>query len=417
MEKQPKPDALDRALTDLYRSDIPTAYRANWRTAVQREERQTMQKHRQTKTFWRIALPAAAALVLVVGALSAGNLIPTITYETLNGAPAPKAASQSAYEGISLDGAPENGDVRLAMAPQAEYAATASEPMQDADNDMAAGSAARGAGTTADTAAQSEAGTKIVRTADLTLATTRYDADVTAVQALAEKLGGYVASVSLSGEPSQRMDRTAYLSLRVPSDQLDAFLTGLEGIGRIVSRYETATDMSTQYADTSMRLATQREKMTRLTELLKQAADVSDLLEIESEIADTQYEIDALESSLRTIDRDATKSAVTVSLQEQSAGDTAQAVTLTLWQRVGGGFEASIKWLAAFGQNVLVFLAMLLPVLVPLAALLALAVLARRAWRRAHPRADAGDRQAPAASPAQGKDAAQAAEPPADGRK
>ena len=96
MEKQPKPDALDRALTDLYRSDIPTAYRANWRTAVQREERQTMQKHRQTKTFWRIALPAAAALVLVVGALSAGNLIPTITYETLNGAPAPKAASQSA---------------------------------------------------------------------------------------------------------------------------------------------------------------------------------------------------------------------------------------------------------------------------------------------------------------------------------
>ena len=416
MEKQPKPDALDRALTELYRSDIPTAYRASWREAVQREERQTMQKHRQTKTFWHIALPAAAALVLVVGALSAGKLIPTITYETLNGAPAPKAATQSTYGGISLGGALENGDVRLAMAPQAEYA-TASESMQDAGNDMAAGSAAMGTGTTADTAAQSEAGTKIVRTADLTLATTRYDTDVAAVQALAEKLGGYVASVSLSGEPSQRMDRTAYLSLRVPSDQLDAFLTGLEGIGRIVSRYETATDMSTQYADTSMRLATQREKMTRLTELLKQAADVSDLLEIESEIADTQYEIDALESSLRTIDRDATKSAVTVSLQEQSAGDTAQAVTLTLWQRVGGGFEASIKWLAAFGQNVLVFLAMLLPVLVPLAALLALAVLARRAWRRAHPRADAGDRQAPAASPAQGKDAAQAAEPPADGRK
>ena len=416
MEKQPKPDALDRALTELYRSDIPTAYRASWREAVQREERQTMQKHRQTKTFWHIALPAAAALVLVVGALSAGKLIPTITYETLNGAPAPKAATQSTYGGISLGGALENGDVRLAMAPQAEYA-TASESMQDAGNDMAAGSAAMGTGTTADTAAQSEAGTKIVRTADLTLATTRYDTDVAAVQALAEKLGGYVASVSLSGEPSARMDRTAYLSLRVPSDQLDTFLTGLEGIGRIVSRYETATDMSTQYADTSMRLATQREKMTRLTELLKQAADVSDLLEIESEIADTQYEIDALESSLRTIDRDATKSAVTVSLQEQSAGDTAQAVTLTLWQRIGGGFEASINWLAAFGQNLLVFLAMLLPVLLPLAVLVGLAMLAHRAWRRAHPKADAAGGQTPAASAAQGKDAAQAAEPPADGHK
>ena len=44
MEKQSKPDALDRALTDLYRTDIPDGYRAAWRAAVQREEQTAMKK-------------------------------------------------------------------------------------------------------------------------------------------------------------------------------------------------------------------------------------------------------------------------------------------------------------------------------------------------------------------------------------
>ena len=37
MEKRPDSDQLDRALTDLYRTDIPEGYRAAWREAVARE--------------------------------------------------------------------------------------------------------------------------------------------------------------------------------------------------------------------------------------------------------------------------------------------------------------------------------------------------------------------------------------------
>ena len=413
MEKQNKPDALDRALTDLYQMDVPNGYRAAWRAAVLREERQSMKKQRQTRTLWRTLLPVAAALVLVIGAISAGNLIPTVVYDTLGGAPAPLPAAQYAKDGGSGGGgtnswAMDSAESYTAL-PEAEYGMTAAAP---------AGGAVDARGT--DTAAppQGEAGTKIVRTADLTLATTSYDADVAAVQKLVNDLGGYVASVSLNGEPSPRMDRVAYLSLRVPSDKLDAFLEGIGGIGRIVNRYESATDLSTQYADTSMRLATQRNKMTRLTELIKQASDVTDLLEIESEIADTQYQIDSLESSLRTIDRDVDKSAVSVTMQEQSAGDTAQATELTLWQRIGSGFEASIKGLAAFAQNLLVFVAMLLPVLVPLALLVALVVILRRAWRRKHPKGGANDVSVPII-PAKGADVTgpkASGEPEADGR-
>ncbi len=410
MEKQHETDALDRALTDLYQADIPDGYRAAWRAAVLREERQTMKTQRHTKALWRTLLPAAAALVLVIGALSAGNLIPTLVYNEPDYAPSPKV--QASQSGGGNSWAMDSAESYAAL-PEAEYGMTAAAP---------AGGDTGARGTDTATPPQGEAGTKIVRTADLTLATTSYDADVAAVQKLVADLGGYVASVSLNGEPSPRMDRVAYLSLRVPSDKLDAFLEGIGGIGRVLSRYESATDMSTQYADTSMRLATQRDKMTRLTELIKQAADVTDLLEIESEIADTQYQIDSLESSLRTIDRDVDKSAVSVTLQEQSAGDTAQATELTLWQRIGSGFEASIKGLATFTQNLLVFLAMMLPVLVPLALLIVLIVALRRAWRRKHPKGDRDDANTPSIAAAKGTDTAaptapeHPAEPEADGR-
>lgn len=367
MEKQSKPDALDRALTDLYRTDIPDGYRAAWRAAVQREEQTAMKPTPKRNPFLRAALPVAATLVLVIGALSAGRLIPATTPASAP-VPAPKTA-------VVYDTA-EYGSV-------SNRAVSFSAPAPDgaASNESFAADAGTGSASTADTA-DTASTAKIVRTADLTIATTAFDADRQALTDLTARLGGYIASVSVYGEASERMDRTAYYSLRIPSDQLDDFLTGVSAIGRITQRNETATDKTTQYNDTQMRLTTQQEKMTRLQALLKQASDVSDLLEIENEIANTQYTIDQLETSMRTIDRDVDNSAVSVTLVEQSAGDTAQATELTLWQRLQSGFEVSVKWLGTFLQNLLVFLSLILPVLVPLAVVGVPIGLAVRAHRR-----------------------------------
>ncbi|MFH1881070.1 MAG: DUF4349 domain-containing protein, partial [Bacillota bacterium] len=147
---------------------------------------------------------------------------------------------------------------------------------------------------------------------------------------------------------------------------LDGFLSGLEGIGRTTDRYETATDMTTQYTDTALRLKTQQDKMTRLQELLLKADTVEDLLAIESEIANTQYEIDWMQSSLMGIDRQVEYASVSVYLQEQTPVDTAAAQDLTIGERLLSGLEASLKWLGGFFENMLVFLVAAAPVLIPL---------------------------------------------------
>ncbi len=217
---------------------------------------------------------------------------------------------------------------------------------------------------------------KIVRTADLTIASTAFDADYAAILSLVESTGGYAASVSTS---EYRVNsRTASFSLRIPSDALDACLSGLSGIGRITNRYETAADMTTTYTDTALRLSTQQSKMTRLTELLAKADTVEDLLEIENEIADTQYQIDSLESSLRTIDRQVDYASVSVYLEEQTPAETAGAQELTLGERLESSLKASLVWLGDFLENMLVFLIAAVPVLVFIVLVLFILRITRR---------------------------------------
>lgn len=405
MEKQNATDALDRALTDLYRTDVPDGYRAAWRVAIAREEESRMKQTQTRRSLRRVALPVAAALLLVIGALSAGNLIPTVLNDSLSPAGAPYANQ------VSATSAPSDYVTEETASYEARSSLAMMAPAGGAQYDFA-GSAQNDASEASGTD-EAVSGEKIVRTADLTIATITFDDDIAAVSALVTQTGGYVASVNLYGEASERMDRLAYYSLRIPSGQLDTFLTGLEGIGRITSRSETATDKTTQYADTQMRLKTQQEKLSRLQALLSEAKDVSDLLEIENEIANTQYQLDQLESSLRTIDRDVDNSEVSLTVQEQSPVKTAQTVELTLWQRLGSGFEASLRGLAAFLQNVLVFLAMALPVLAVLAVLgLAIGLVVRARRRRLPPEPPAYGAEPPAAPAGPAEDAKTAEENP-----
>ena len=173
-----------------------------------------------------------------------------------------------------------------------------------------------------------------------------FDQDYEIILSVTEGYGGYASYVNMY---EQQIDkRYASFELRIPSENLDSFLSEVDAIGRITDRYETANDQTTQYTDTQLRLQTQLDKMTRLQELLLQAETVEDLLAIESEIADTQYEIDSLQSSLNYIDRQVDYSTVSIYLQEQTASDTASAEDLTIGERLFSGLKASLAWLGGF---------------------------------------------------------------------
>lgn len=357
-------DALDHALAGLYRIQTPQGFDAAWRGAVKREEL-TQMKPFTKRSAWRVALPAFAAVVLVVGTLLTGG-------SDLGASPGRQQVALPRT--ASYEGAEDMSSQSMNKAYESESSGGYGLSGGAAPAPMAADAAA------GDTGAVQ--GKKIVRTADITLATTSFDADQQAIRDRVALAGGYVQNIYQYEGTQWEPERRIYFTLRIPTEKLDEFLTGVAGIGRVTARSENTQDMTVQYSDTALRLETQREKMKRLQELLVQAESVSDLLEIETEIANTQYQIDSYETSLRSIDREVEQSQVSVTLVEETPAQSAAQAGVSLGDRLLSGLAASLEGIGRFFQNMLVFLVMALPALIVLVVIWIVARVILRRKRR-----------------------------------
>ena len=334
-----KPDNqndLDQRLSRLYAAPVPESFETGWRADIRREESLQNMKNWNGKRIWKRLVPALCALVLVVGGLWAGTLENGTDYA------ATEHAVVTSYR--SASGSSNGTNAKYSLMEPAEY--------EEATYDTAA---AYDTGVTTYGAVQ-QASRKLVRTANLTIRTNAFDDALAQVQTKLTETGGYIENLYQYGETVRRIS----LTMRVPSEQLDAFLLSLEGTGKVTDRSESTVDMTTEYQDNEARLNTLYEKRARLNELLVQAENVSDLIEIESAIADTQYQIDRYETSQRSIDRQVDMSEVYLTLMEQE--QTVVNPELTLAERIRAGFEHSIEWLGEFARDVIVFAVMASPV-------------------------------------------------------
>lgn len=255
------------------------------------------------------------------------------------------------------------------------YAAGGARMMMTADTAAESASMDSGAGKNSASAAPvAKDARKLVRTADMTIRTRQFEEAAQQIHTLLAQAGGYVEYSYQHGEEGYRR---LSLSMRIPSDRLDAFLASMEGAGRVTDRSESITDMTTQYQDNEARLSTLYAKRDRLNELLLQAESVSDLIEIESAIADAQYEIDRYETTQRTIDQQVELSAVSVNLVEERDAQTAVA-DISLPERIRAAFAASVEWLGEFAQDLVVFLAVIAPLAVPAGVIIVIVVIARK---------------------------------------
>lgn len=376
MESKHENDRLDDELMELFSAPVPSSFEEKWRSAIQREENSTMsqfsghleKEQKKTKRkWWKAALPAAAALVLVAGSCWVG------AQQTEYGASDRSFSAQPRlYTSASdYDGGYQNEAAAYDLVGSSDESGYAKKSVS-----MASGSSA-------DTSAlepTAETSRKLIRTASLTIRTAQYDADLEALTQLISSVGGYIESTYQSGDLESGSARSNSMTLRIPSDKLDEFLNGLDSVGRVVDRSESSTDMTVQYADNEARLATLRAKMERLNELLEKAETVEDLISIESAIADTQYSIDSYETRQRTIDRQVDMSEVDIYLREDSPVEVTS--EMSLGERISRAFQNSVEDFGQFLRNMLVFIVMALPALGLMAIITAAVLLICRAKKK-----------------------------------
>lgn len=236
---------------------------------------------------------------------------------------------------------------------------------------------------TSDTAASESLGQKLIKTVTMRAETEDLDALLAALSDHITALGGYTEfqNVYNGSAYSTRRYRSAELTIRVPADRLGEFVTHVEQGSNVISKTESIDDVTLEYVDTESRLKALQAEQDRLLELMDQAGDLSDLLQIEARLTEVRYELESVASRLRVLEN--LVSYATIELQVDEVEVYTEVEKQTVWQRIGSGFTQNLHGIGEDLTDFFVWLVTYSPqLIVTIAALALLVTLARRAVRR-----------------------------------
>jgi hypothetical protein len=136
------------------------------------------------------------------------------------------------------------------------------------------------------------------------------------IRALAAGAGGYVGDERTSGSGHTA---ASTLQLRVPQDQLGPLTDQVAGLGKVLSRTQTSSDVTQQSIDVNSRLATQKASVARIRALLAKATKISDIVAIEGELSQRESDLESLEAQLKGLNDAVDLATLTVTLDAQGA--------------------------------------------------------------------------------------------------
>lgn len=241
---------------------------------------------------------------------------------------------ESAYTEAGLAKASFNDD-----AGYGSYEAAAEEPVSEMDGEVQP---------------QVPSGRKLIRTVNLSVETKDLDGLLADIQNRVAQLGGYIQDYTIGRE-----SHYSYVTARVPVDKLDSFVDEVGERANIVNLSEFTEDVTLQYVDMESRKKALVTEQERLLELMEQAENVSDIIEIESRLSDVRYELESMESQLRTFDNQIDYSTIYIDITETETITPTE--ELSAFEKMGTGFMNSLYEVGAGLKNFAVNFVIYLP--------------------------------------------------------
>ncbi len=254
----------------------------------------------------------------------------------------PAAVTEEAYDTASYDGA--------AGYNMADTAMLADMPEEAAEEPVPEEGVQESSGV--------QTNRKLIKTVNMSVETERFDDLMPNLEKQVAALGGYIESMSVNNREYYHTDGTSSLrygdmTVRIPKENLETFLSQVSGQSNVVSRSEYVEDVTLQYVDLESHKKALTTEQDRLLELLEQAETVEDIITIEGRLSDVRYQIESMESQLRTYDNKIDYSTVYLSIseverytptEENSVGERIRTGFLKSLDGVGNGILNFAVW-------------------------------------------------------------------------
>ncbi len=300
----------------------------------------------------RVAVVGAMAVVLAVGLSVSRNLTSTpLDRRQIE----PDAVDERAHRSLNLQPVP---------APAGEFLKTMPESIPPAPGEQGLPTQPM-----------------VIRIVTLRVSSEKFDDARPTIERLLGEHAGRIGSLTISGEQNRR---SLSATLRVPSARLDGLVAALRTLGHVQHEAINTEDVTSEYQDLAIRIATARREEQRLVALLtNRTGKLSDVLDVEREIARVRTEIERMDATLRTRKDQVDYSSINLVVAEAYRAELALAPT-SLGARIRNAAIDGVRFATDGLVDVVLSVIQVLPSV--LLWVLVLAWPARALWRRTRTR-------------------------------
>lgn len=188
---------------------------------------------------------------------------------------------------------------------------------------------------------------KLIRSANLRFLTSDIEKTYQVVKNSLNEFGAFITSESNFNYANQ----TGYdLTIKVPAGKFENllnFIIGNASIRKLENKSVNARDVTEEFIDIQARLKIKKEAQQRLSDLMKQAKNVTETLEVHKQMTDLLAEIESIEGRLKYLADQTDYSVINVSFYETTK--YSYKFFIEFWNALKGGWQVFlhlITWLA-----------------------------------------------------------------------
>lgn len=215
---------------------------------------------------------------------------------------------------------------------------------------------------------------KLIRNVAMDVETEQFDELMATIEAKTKAVGGYIEnSYTYNGRSYYSSDKkNANLTIRIPAENLDTFLSSVADQSNVTSKNENVSDVTLQYVDLESHKKTLKAEQDRLLEMIEKAETVEDMITIESRLSEVRYQLESQEAQLRTFDNQINYSTVNLNVSEVTK--YTPPAERTFWEKISEGFADSLEGVITGLVNFVIWFIVSIPYLVIWAIIIGIVV-------------------------------------------
>jgi len=178
---------------------------------------------------------------------------------------------------------------------------------------------------------------KIIKTAHVTLELKDYNAYNSGIHARLKGYGAYVAQEQQSETDAQIANE---ITIKVPVDRFDDLMNTLGGDGiKVLEKNISTEDVTGEVVDTKSRIEAKKQVRARYLELLKQAKNMEELLQVQNEVNAIQEDIESATGRVNYLVHSSSYSTINLKYYQYLNGLTSKDVEPGFFSKINEAFQ------------------------------------------------------------------------------